>query len=98
MANIGTLSSMEKRQRLVDEYKYPGFRPLSTIKNHPIDNDARIIVLRRRQKKLYVDVVANLITRFMTERHGLSAIYHAAMREYILRLKSDVLLARFAAR
>jgi hypothetical protein len=89
---------MEKRQRLVDEYKYPGFRPLSTIQNHPVDNDARIITLRRRQKKLYAAVVVKPILHSMTERHDLSAIYHAAIREFILRLKSDVLNAKFVER
>ena len=68
---------MHNRQRLVDEYRYPGFRPLSTIKNHLVDSDTRIITMRRRQKKQYADAVERLITHSMIERHDLSVIYHA---------------------
>jgi len=80
---------MEKRQRLVDEYRYPGFRPLSTIRNHPNDPDARIITMRRRQKKLYAEVAGRLIIRSMTERQGSSETFHAEIPEYTLKLRFD---------
>ena len=89
---------MQKQQRLVDEYKYTGFRPLSTIRNHPMDPDARIIVLRRRQKKQSVAVVAKFIIRFMTERHVLSETSHAVTVEYILRSRYGGFPVRSAAR
>ena len=44
---------MKKRKRLVEEYAYPGFRPLLTVEKHPLDDGARVISLRRRQKKHY---------------------------------------------
>lgn len=59
---------MKKRKRLVEEYAYPGFRPLLTVGQHPLDEDARIISLRRRQKKTFLFVVKKNITPFMIER------------------------------
>lgn len=59
---------MKKRKRLVEEYAYPGFRPLLTVEKHPLDEDARIISLRRRQKKIFLSVVAKNITPSMIER------------------------------
>jgi len=81
---------MKKRKRLVDEYKYLGFRPLSTVKIHPDMPDARIITLNRRQKKQYADIVGRFITRSTTERYDLYETFHAAMHEYTLQLRSDV--------
>ena len=76
---------MKNKIRLVDEYRYRGFRPLSKIQEYPGIPDARIITLRRRQKKQYVDVVARSIILFMIESLISSATCHAGMREYTLR-------------
>jgi hypothetical protein len=46
-----------KKTTLSSLYSFPGFRALSRLKNNPDDPGARIIVLRRRQKKLPVPVV-----------------------------------------
>lgn len=89
---------MQKRQRLVDEYLYPGFRPLSTIRNHPVDPDARIIVLRRRQKKQCAAVAEKFIIRSMIERLGLSETSPAVLVEYILKWKSVEFYVRSVAR
>ena len=81
---------MKNKFRLVDEYKYPGFHPLSKVKVHPWLTDARVIVMRRRQKKLYADV-AGQYTIHTTTRHYASCVTdHAAMHEYILRSRCDV--------
>jgi hypothetical protein len=85
--NLGPMSYMIKQQRLVDEYRYPGFRPLATIRNHPVDSDARIITMRRRQKKRFADAVERFIIHSMTERNGLSVTCHAQMHGYILKLR-----------
>lgn len=81
---------MKKRKRLVDEYEYPGFRPLSTVKIHPDMPDARIITLNRRQKKQYADIVGRYITHFTIERCDLYRTFHAVTHEYTLRLRFDV--------
>ncbi len=65
---FGLILSVKKRKRLVEEYAYPGFRPLLTIEKHPLDEDARIISLRRRQKKTFLVVVKKNITAIMIER------------------------------
>ena len=80
---------MENNYRLVDEYKRPGFRPLSKIQAHPCFPDARVIIMRRRQKKLYA-VAAELLTTYTTTNHYvLSVIDHAAMHAYIFKLRCD---------
>jgi len=38
-------------QRLIDQYRFTGFRALAPLKPHPFDPQARVIVLTRRQKK-----------------------------------------------
>lgn len=90
------MSSMKKRNRLVDEYVYPGFRPLLTIENHPTDKDARIISLQRRQKKISQAVVEKHITFFMTEKLNLQETCPVLMQEYIYHMRSDALSARDA--
>jgi len=80
---------MEKRQRLVDEYKYLGFRPLSIIRNHPRIEGARIITLRRRQKKQSAEIADNRITHFMIGKHDSLETCRAVMPVFILRLKLD---------
>ena len=45
-----------KKTTLSALYSFPGFRALSRLKEEPDDPGARIIVLRRRQKKLPVPV------------------------------------------
>jgi hypothetical protein len=80
---------MEKRQRLADEYKYPGFRPLSIIRNHPGFEGARIITLQRRQKKQSVEIADRRITHFMIGKSDSSETCLAAMPVSILRLKLD---------
>jgi len=89
---------MQKRQRLVDEYTYPGFRPLSTIRNHLVDPDARIVVLRRRQKKQSAGVVGKFIIRSMTGKLVLSGTSPAGTVAYISKWKSGEFSARPAVR
>lgn len=81
---------MIKRKRLVDEYEYAGFRPLSTIKKHPTNPNARIITLRRRQKKQSVAVADQFISNSTIENYGLSATCPVAMQRYTLKSRSVV--------
>jgi len=46
-----------KNTTLNSLYSFPGFRALSKLKEVPEDPDARIIVLRRRQKKQHAPAV-----------------------------------------
>lgn len=80
---------MNEYKRLTDEYAYPGFRPMQKVRIHPDKPGARIITLRRRQKKLYAGAVGRLITHFTTGRQDLCGIYPAEMHRYILKLRYD---------
>ena len=48
---LGVRSCLMKKATLRSLYSFPGFQALSTLKEVPEDPGARIIVLRRRQKK-----------------------------------------------
>jgi hypothetical protein len=74
----------------VDEYKHAGFRPLSAIRIHPENPDARIIALSRRQKKRSVAVAEHIITNSTIENCGLSATCPVAMHRYTLKSRSVV--------
>lgn len=47
-----------KRKRLLDTYRFPGFRPLEKIRGIFGDSKARIVTLVRRSKKQSATVVA----------------------------------------
>lgn len=48
---------MEKKRRLLDEYRFPGFRPRAEIKGVFGDPRARLIRLARLQKKQFAGSV-----------------------------------------
>jgi len=80
---------MKKVKKLLDEYRFPGFRPLAVVKGRFGDNRARIIKLVRLQKKLRA-VVAELFLRVSTtEKKDWSGICLAVTPESICRWKSD---------
>lgn len=51
---------MKTKKTFRDLYKFPGFRARATLKLHPEDQEGYIVTLERRQKKLFVPVVAQL--------------------------------------
>lgn len=67
---------MRKTKRLLDEYRFPGFRPNAKIKGKFGDSRARIILLERRQKKRHVAVAEQFIKAIMIAKHDLFVIYH----------------------
>jgi len=56
---------MVKKRRLLDEYRFPGFRPRAKVKGIFGDSKARVIRLERRQKKRHAAFAGNL-TRVIT--------------------------------
>jgi len=44
---------METRRRLVDLYRFPGFRPRASVRGVFGDPQARVVSLERRGKKLF---------------------------------------------
>jgi len=49
---------------LKDLYRFPGFRPLSRLRQHPQDQKGYILTLQRRQKKQYAHAVAKQFVVF----------------------------------
>jgi len=76
---------MRKTRRLLDEYRFPGFRPVANIKGRFGDPRARIIPLRRRQKKQSVAVAEQFIKAIMTTKHDLFVICHVVASGFIWR-------------
>ena len=87
---------MKKYNRLVDEYRYPGFRPLSRVLHHPDNPDGRIITLQRRQKKLSAARAGQNIILFMIGNSDWYATFLVVMLRFILKLRYGVLNAGFA--
>jgi hypothetical protein len=48
---------MSKHKRLTDAYRFHGFTPFQTVKGLFGDPKARVIVMKRRQKKQFVQSV-----------------------------------------
>ena len=76
---------MKKIKRLLDEYRFPGYRPKAAVKGKFGDNRALVIYLDRLQKKQSAAVVAKSIKAFMTIRPELSGICPAERKEFICR-------------
>ena len=45
------MATSRKRKRLLDAYRFPGFRPLEEVRGVFGDPKARVIILVRRSKK-----------------------------------------------
>lgn len=55
-----------RKQHLKDAYRFPGFIPAQEIKADDLDDGARVIVMKRRQKKQRALSVNRHIVRIMT--------------------------------
>lgn len=82
---------MKKAKKLLDEYRFPGFRPLAVVKGKFGDNKSRIIKLVRLQKKLSVVVAERFLRVSMIEKKSWLGIYPVATLESICRWKYDEL-------
>lgn len=80
---------MKKVKRLLDAYRFPGFRPLAKLKGKFGDNKVRIIQLVRLEKKLSAAVVELLQKAFMTKKKSWLEIYLAETPEFIYLRKLD---------
>lgn len=89
---------MEKKRQLLDEYRFPGFRPRSDVHGVFGDPKARVIRLERKQKKRSVDVVGKYTEAITTRRFGGYEICHVGMHGYTWRRKSDGCYARGAGK
>ncbi|MDP2815083.1 MAG: hypothetical protein Q8O19_00205 [Rectinemataceae bacterium] len=87
---------MRKKRRLLDEYRFSGFRPRAEIKGVFGDSKARIIRLERRQKKLYAAPVSGSDEVFTIVGHGEFGICPAEKSESFWRSNHGEFSARDA--
>lgn len=73
---------MGKKRRLLDEYRFPGFGPRAEIKGIFGDSKARVIRLKRIQKKRYAGVVERFIGVITTRRSVGYGIYPVEMHGF----------------
>lgn len=78
---------MGKKRKLLDEYRFPGFRPRAETQGVFGDPKARVIKLERAQKKQYAGNVAGFIGVITTRRFDEYEIYHVEMCGYIWKWK-----------
>jgi hypothetical protein len=79
---------MGKKRRLLDEYQFPGFRPMSKIQGIFGDPKARIIRLERTQKKQHAVAAAPYIAVITTRQCDRYEICPVGMPGYIWKWKS----------
>ena len=79
---------MRKQRRLLDEYRFPGFRPRAKIQGVFGDPKARIIRLVRTQKKRFVDVAGPYTEVITTKAFGGYEIYPVEMPGFIWKWMS----------
>jgi hypothetical protein len=65
------------KKRLTDGYKFKGFKTMQMIQGVDLDPYARIIKLKRLQKKVYAAVVENIIELIMIRRLNWQGIFRA---------------------
>lgn len=89
---------MGKKRRLQDEYQFPGFRPMSKTQGIFGDPKARVLILKRIQKKRFADAVVQLIADTTTRKCSKHGICRAGMPAYIWKRRSGESSARSVAR
>jgi hypothetical protein len=75
---------MRKTRRLLDEYRFLGFRPKAAIKGIFGEPGFRVIQLERRQKKLFAVVAGQFIAVFTIGKSDWSGICPVAANRFIL--------------
>jgi hypothetical protein len=85
-----------KKQRLSDAYRFPGFIPEHEIQVNEADAGARVIRMKRRQKKRFVLFADWCIKHTTTVLNDESATCPAVKYGYFLKSKYVVSIARGA--
>jgi hypothetical protein len=78
---------MLKHNRLTDAYRFPGFTPRQKVVGIFGDSKARVIRLKRLEKKLGVRNAVKRIAVSTTVKHAGYEIFHAATPESIWNWK-----------
>jgi hypothetical protein len=83
-----------KKTTLKDMYRFPGFRPLSTLTEHPSDPKGYVLRLQRRQKKQCAAGAIKPLPGFAVNVPTVCAILMPVMHTYTWTLNTGGLLAR----
>lgn len=75
------------KKSLLDAYKFDGFKTMTKIKEHKFIQDAFVLTLVRRQKKLFAEHVVKLITSDMIKKINLQEIFLLVIIRFSLSLK-----------
>jgi hypothetical protein len=89
---------MARYRKLLDTYRFPGFRPAQGVTGIFGDPKARVIRLIRRGKKLLAECAAVLILPFTTRRFEESGTCLAGILGFTWRLRSEGFTATGARR
>jgi len=89
---------MTQKMTLSSLYSFPGFQAQSELKEITSDPEARLITLKRIQKKRNVRSAGNDHARSMIRKSNGSGICRQAGKESILSSSSDGFSARAATR
>ena len=81
---------MFKHKRLTDVYRFPGFSPQQHIVGIFGDPKARVLQLKRLEKKLDARNAVKPIAVFTTAKNGGFEIFHAAIPGFIWKWKYAV--------
>ncbi len=92
------MATLPKHKRLIDAYRFAGFRPLESVRGIFGDPKAHIVTLVRRSKKLSARSVAERTQVGTTAPRGEFAICPAATRGSISNSKYDGFCAGAPAR
>lgn len=80
---------MAKKRRLLDEYQFPGFRPKSRIQGIFGDPKARVISIKRTEKKQPAVTAARCIAVITTRQYDGYEIFLAGMSGYTWKWTFD---------
>jgi hypothetical protein len=89
---------MRKKRRLLDEYRFPGFRPRAEIKGIFGDPRARLIRLARLQKKQFAGSAEAPRKVTTTRKYVAYETCPAGMYESIWKWRFDVYFAGSAGK
>jgi hypothetical protein len=92
------MATLRKHKRLLDAYRFAGFRPRDEVRGVFGDSAARVVTFVRRSKKLSARNVVERTWVGTTERHGACGICPVATRASIWNWRFDAFSVDVAAR
>jgi len=92
------MATLRKYKRLLDAYRFAGFRPRDEVRGVFGDSAARVVAFVRRSKKLSARNVVERTLVGTTARHGACGICPVATRASIWNWKSAEFSVDVAAR